>query len=347
MQGIPHPIFSMSTIGDMSTISDIKFPYLWWFHRREKIDETIASLDDQLQQYLSVFRSYIHDRLQNEWSEVDELITQRRITAEYLDYIYAPGQVLVSSLESRHVAQMEGYQTTGWLMTPSRRDLVKPSIEVTSWSFDGSFKKVRKFLVLPPPPCSTGDFAIRDLAFYPQDFASEETVAALLRRGKMFWKCRKRNYVFHRELAGDGTQSSVDSRFMVDMETYSHMHAKENDQESHQLKDVVGIIEQEQVDQDEPGLPEGFYMCLPTRTFGFNMQNTEKKLGELSEENLNGREIRNALSTARQLEMFRGEPLEYKHLNSVMEETKKFDKYLKEVHRGFTEDDIQRSRSAR
>ena len=80
---------------------------------------------------------------------------------------------------------------------------------------------------------------------------------------------------------------------------------------------------------------------------GFDIPSLEKKLAELSKENLNGREIRNALSTARQLAMFRDEPLAYKHLRDVMEETKKFDKYLKEVHRGLSEDDIQRSQSTR
>jgi hypothetical protein len=80
---------------------------------------------------------------------------------------------------------------------------------------------------------------------------------------------------------------------------------------------------------------------------GFDIPSLEKRLTELSKENLNGREIRNALSTARQLAMFRNEPLAYKHLRDVMEETKKFDAYLKEVNRGASEDEKMRSQVIR
>jgi hypothetical protein len=90
---------------------------------------------------------------------------------------------------------------------------VKRQIEVSSWSYDSTFKQLREFLELPQdylsPPRSDPEFDIEDLAFYPVKFASEETNEAILKRGKMFWKCRKQNYVFHRKLAGDGTHGSV------------------------------------------------------------------------------------------------------------------------------------------
>jgi hypothetical protein len=65
-------------------------------------------------------------------------------------------------------------------------------------------------------------------------------------------------------------------------------------------------------------------------------------LPKLAEAKLNGREIRNAVSTARQLAMFQKKPMGYKHLESVIEEAKKFDTYLVDLRKGFTADEIKK-----
>ncbi|KAL2687306.1 hypothetical protein Neosp_004863 [[Neocosmospora] mangrovei] len=472
LQGIPHPEF------DVSSSNGFLFPYLWWFHRREEIDRTISGLDDESRRYLSVLQDYIHSRLQKEWEKVDELISKRSITTEYLDYIYVPGEIAISKLDGSDVAQVKGYQTTSWLRRPSRLGSYNGSITATSWSFDGSFKQIRKYLVIPSPRF-TGEFAITSLAFYPQKFASDETVAALLKRGNMFWKCRKRNYVFHAEVRGDGTQNSLDSRFMVDMETYNHMHPQGRDGLATLAGEVILTLPPEAMDQDKPELGNDFFMCLPSRTVGFNMQkkewvnldvhfledvqwntqafdylvvnpvakelikavvmsqlsgqanadliqgkgnglfmllhgnrvgifdegfksriqlslryndlgqqerhqiwknflshldqfqksalerpnsqsqreslighgidisNLQGHLEDLSQADLNGREIRNALSTARQLALYRKQPLQYCHLRDVMDEAKKFDEYLKELRQGLSADDIAKDKAER
>ena len=55
---------------------------------------------------------------------------------------------------------------------------------------------------------------------------------------------------------------------------------------------------------------------------------------------LNGREIRNAVSTARQLAMFQKKPMGYAHLCTVIEEAKKFETYLLNLRNGMTDDNI-------
>lgn len=71
------------------------------------------------------------------------------------------------------------------------------------------------------------------------------------------------------------------------------------------------------------------------------------RLDELAEANLNGRQIRNAVSTARQLARYQKEPLSYKHLTVVINEAKKFDEYLLELNRTYTADEIQRDKGER
>ncbi|CAH0032599.1 unnamed protein product [Clonostachys rhizophaga] len=81
--------------------------------------------------------------------------------------------------------------------------------------------------------------------------------------------------------------------------------------------------------------------------YGIDVDDLNKNLEELSRPALNGRDIRNALSTARQLALYRQQPLQYNHLQVVMGEVQKFDDYLREVHNGYSEDDIQRAREIR
>lgn len=67
---------------------------------------------------------------------------------------------------------------------------------------------------------------------------------------------------------------------------------------------------------------------------------------ELATPELNGREIRNAISTARQLARYRDKPLAYEHLQSVIAESEKFDQYLKDLH-GFSADELQNDKGER
>lgn len=80
---------------------------------------------------------------------------------------------------------------------------------------------------------------------------------------------------------------------------------------------------------------------------GIDSEEIRKHLPELATANLNGREIRNAISTARQLAVYRGMRLGYEHIASVIREAGKFDAYLKELRQGYTADDIRRGKGER
>ncbi|KAK0624599.1 hypothetical protein B0T17DRAFT_530561 [Bombardia bombarda] len=82
-------------------------------------------------------------------------------------------------------------------------------------------------------------------------------------------------------------------------------------------------------------------------SLGVNTKEIRDNMKTLAKPNLNGREIRNAISTARQLAMYRQQPLGYEHLRCVIDEAKKFDDYLTEVHEGFTAEEMQRERGER
>lgn len=81
--------------------------------------------------------------------------------------------------------------------------------------------------------------------------------------------------------------------------------------------------------------------------YGFDFQDIMAHIPELAERNLNGREIRNAISTARQLAMYKREPMSYKHLERVIKETTKFEAYITELNRGFSSDEISKDKGER
>lgn len=62
-----------------------------------------------------------------------------------------------------------------------------------------------------------------------------------------------------------------------------------------------------------------------------NMPELERRLDELAGEEMNGRQIRNALLIARQLAKHRKERLDWEHLSQVIKTSAAFNKYLKAV----------------
>lgn len=62
---------------------------------------------------------------------------------------------------------------------------------------------------------------------------------------------------------------------------------------------------------------------------------------------MNGRQIRNAITTARQLAQYRWKKMDYKDLIHVIEVSNRFEDYLRGVEEGFGDDDISRSNGIR
>lgn len=79
---VPHPGFDKPH-------DEISYPYLWWFHRRDEVESAIEALGATSQKHVSVFRDYVRGRLAKEWSLVDILLGEGRITAEYIRYLFA------------------------------------------------------------------------------------------------------------------------------------------------------------------------------------------------------------------------------------------------------------------
>jgi SpoVK/Ycf46/Vps4 family AAA+-type ATPase len=78
-----------------------------------------------------------------------------------------------------------------------------------------------------------------------------------------------------------------------------------------------------------------------------NVDDLRRNVRELAKYDMNGRQIRNALTTARQLAQFEGDMMDFRHLKHAIKVSAKFDQYLKNVKHGATDDDIAREEGVR
>ncbi|KAI4612989.1 hypothetical protein J4E80_007044 [Alternaria sp. BMP 0032] len=70
-------------------------------------------------------------------------------------------------------------------------------------------------------------------------------------------------------------------------------------------------------------------------------------IDEISKEPMNGREIRNAITIARQLAQFREQPFQYSHLKHAINVGNRFSKYLKDLRMNYTDDMIKQDSGIR
>lgn len=97
LQGIPHPAFERASAAQEGDA--IRYPYIWYFHRRPEIQEEFDELPPTAELYVGCFRKYIEDRMTEEWANVEELLKKGRISAEYMEYLIVsrPHHLLIAN----------------------------------------------------------------------------------------------------------------------------------------------------------------------------------------------------------------------------------------------------------
>ncbi|KAJ4017558.1 hypothetical protein NW752_001466 [Fusarium irregulare] len=78
LSGISHP--------DFLADKPISYPYIWWFHRRNEIDMAMSDLS--FPPIMNLMRDYVCERMDKEWTSVDQLLDNNKITAQYMDYLF-------------------------------------------------------------------------------------------------------------------------------------------------------------------------------------------------------------------------------------------------------------------
>lgn len=92
---------------------------------------------------------------------------------------------------------------------------------------------------------------------------------------------------------------------------------------------------------------QNFIHRLDTLEEDVDVESILAGIKKLAKHEMNGRQIRNAITTARQLALFKKETLGVKHLEHSIQVSGKFDKYLDEVHDQIKDDEMARQEGRR
>jgi hypothetical protein len=133
--------------------------------------------------------------------------------ADLIEY-QTPEEIVVSQKKGSSLAKLEAFETQDWAETTmqfARQDL-GVSISASHWIFTDWFYKTTERLPVALTKAvagETAEFNIRDLELYPLRYATPEVKEALRKRGRMFWRCRHRNYIRYNANDDDVIQNSV------------------------------------------------------------------------------------------------------------------------------------------
>ena len=75
---------------------------------------------------------------------------------------------------------------------------------------------------------------------------------------------------------------------------------------------------------------------------GVNVADLRSNARELARHSMNGRQIRNSLTNARQLAQYKGERMEARHVRRAISVFVKFEEYTQEIKQGISDETIAR-----
>lgn len=206
--------------------SELAAPYLFVYHQRNDWERIRLSLPESSHQQLIMLWDYILQSQDAEYAMADSQIPLGKITPELLKYLFKPGQLLVQNKDD----EMQGWICEDWPRvvrrgetTPLRQAKASlprsnPQWELNAWhwEFDGQFQRKKETLSISIEARTHKEsgIPINSLDIFPLKYASDATFNQLRRRGKSFWKCRKRALVSYRGDA-DTNNSSLASTLLL------------------------------------------------------------------------------------------------------------------------------------
>ncbi|KAI0971024.1 P-loop containing nucleoside triphosphate hydrolase protein [Xylaria arbuscula] len=275
----------------------ISAPYLFWYHYGSStaLDGLSASHADTM----SVLTTWIDEHYGDIYNSVGDQLRRGVTTAETIEFLFKPGEVLVFGEKNDMVAAI----ASSWpevMFKPSSKSISQDSTwkkgkgsttdgaaikwkwQVNTWRYhyDGNFqRKIRKATIVLQASSPTEEVPIIKLSPYPLKYASDKIRYKLQLRGETFWKCRFRRLVSYKDekgLVGNG------DRFMIDFETYEQLHS-----DSANFKDIYRKFEDKKSDPMDPevmasdippGAPEIY--VFPPKITGYNLRS--KKWDDLT-----------------------------------------------------------------
>ena len=218
-----------------SKTGEVFAPYLFFYHSREEIKNIRSQLPEAAADQLDLFMQYVQDQFGDEYRVVDEMLAQKQISPQYINYLFKPGDILVEKVKD----QYQGYVADSWIskrtwnphtemQKEDPEDLLKDpfakppnaqfkKVKAFTLKFDGAFHRSSKVLEIEIPQEDPMDReglmqkprSIDSFNVFPLKYASEEVSNTLQKRGHTFWGCRTRKLVSYQEDRNKHTTDTV------------------------------------------------------------------------------------------------------------------------------------------
>lgn len=218
-----------SILMDFRETSELFYPYLFVFHRRDEWDSIRRSLPESCHHQMTMLWNYIVQSQGAEYAAAETMIANNKIAPGLLKYLFKPGQLLVQ----KGPEGMQGLVCIDWPEAMHQRGILsrKPgsifqnkshdtgsnrSLELNAWhwEFDGAFRRKKVTLTVSIGSGTNEELGtpIDTLNIFPLAFASRDTIEQIQCRGKSFWKCRRRALVSYKgaDTNDDSLVSSAD-----------------------------------------------------------------------------------------------------------------------------------------
>ncbi|CAN9106303.1 unnamed protein product [Alternaria alternata] len=276
---------------------EIPAPYMFMYYSAPFISELLPRLDIFSQDLIRQLKATIEQSHGSEYESAKLQAEKGRVTHNHLDYLFRPGDVLVSNGADGHAPQ--AYIATGWVQRraagsgnkqekssskhgnrtnggPSRKSTQYIwDIPVWYWDFDGSFAKHQTRIdIVMSLGYEEDSIRIRDLNIYPIRYADEEIRTLLEKRGKTFWSLRHRKFISYMRSEGDELYN-IEDRYMVDTEAYKMICPDTKIAQQH-LRNAFGAVA---MALDEPPEERDVLLVVPTTIMAHNLE--EKQWSEL------------------------------------------------------------------
>jgi hypothetical protein len=98
---------------------EIDAPYLFVYHHRAHWKEMLAQCPPTVREHLNLLSIYVSENYGKEYMAADALFTRRRVSEEFVKYLFQPGDILISRSEG----QYRGLVASSWL----HADAAKPA----------------------------------------------------------------------------------------------------------------------------------------------------------------------------------------------------------------------------
>ncbi|KAG5664934.1 hypothetical protein KAF25_008668, partial [Fusarium avenaceum] len=242
-------------------------PYLHFYYARDLFAKHECRLQSQ-KEHINLLLGYLSDEFGREFKEAEDLFSKGLVTRKHFHKLFGPREVLATINRAGHqIAMVSRY--------PPLPGSDPMRVECEIMDFNGKLVKYKRIVSIPwPKNLSESDTAsFGSLSAFPVRFDGQ-LKRRLRKRGKLFWKLRKRKLIQYTAPDELFEYQMKNGRYMVDVETY-HRSCGESRPEDPNMDEFVEQLNIMDFSEFTAPPPEEFVLLMPPTIYGFGFHDKQ------------------------------------------------------------------------